>query len=131
MINREIGKRILKIIENRGISQHQLSELAGIRVENINRIIKGKSNPTVNTLARIAAGLQVPIYSLLGKAGSQINTLPVEFKRKEVRPYMEFILQNKNQKWLEFAYYVSTLGITKQEATTIISTYHALKNTTL
>ncbi len=128
ILTKEIGKQIQRILDQKDISQHRLSDLSGLRIEQINRIIKGKGNPTVNTLERIAAGLQVPVSKLFGKLGSQVNPLPEQCKHKELKPYLEFMHQSKNQKWLEFAYYVSTLDINKQEATTIIATYHTLKH---
>lgn len=40
-----------------GMTQKQLAEKTGIRQSNISRIESGTSSPTVDTLARIAAGL--------------------------------------------------------------------------
>lgn len=128
MLTMEIGKQIRKILDNKGISQHDLSKRTGLRIENINRLVNGKGNPTVNTLERIAIGLQVPVTSLLGSAGSRVNSRPREAINKDLTPYIGFISEKKNLKWLEFAYYVSTLNVTKQEAVTVISTYHSVKN---
>lgn len=40
-----------------GMTQRQLAEKTGIRQSNISRIENGTSSPTVDTLARIAAGM--------------------------------------------------------------------------
>ncbi len=40
-----------------GMTQKQLAERTGIRQSNLSRIESGASSPTVDTLARIAAGM--------------------------------------------------------------------------
>lgn len=40
-----------------GMTQKELSEKTGIRQSNLSRIENGTSSPTVDTLARIAAGM--------------------------------------------------------------------------
>ncbi|MBQ6453777.1 MAG: helix-turn-helix transcriptional regulator [Coriobacteriales bacterium] len=43
--------------EEAGITQSRLSELSGIAQPDISRIEKGRANPSVRTLKRLAAGL--------------------------------------------------------------------------
>ena len=43
--------------KNCGMTQKELAEKTGIRQSNISRIENGSASPTIDTLARIAAGL--------------------------------------------------------------------------
>lgn len=53
----------------RGISQKQLSKLAGVHEVTISRIATGQFTPNVDTLERISSALGVSIDYLLGKSG--------------------------------------------------------------
>ena len=51
------GYRISELRKDRGWNQKELAEKTGIRQSNISRIENGSASPTIDTLARIAAGL--------------------------------------------------------------------------
>lgn len=53
----QIIQALLSAREEAGISQSRLSELTGIAQPDISRIERGKANPSVRTLKRLAAGL--------------------------------------------------------------------------
>ncbi len=62
-------KAITKNREKQGMSQKKLSELSGIRVENLSRLEKGKQmNPTLFTLESIAKALQIPVSKLIDES---------------------------------------------------------------
>jgi len=55
-----LGKAVLFLRETRDLSQRELAESSGIDATEISRLEKGKSNPTHETLQRLAKGLGAP-----------------------------------------------------------------------
>ena len=66
-----LGKAVRFLRETKGLSQRELEAGSGIDATEISRLEKGKSNPTHETLQRLAKGLGVPC--------SQIFTLEEVF----------------------------------------------------
>jgi DNA-binding XRE family transcriptional regulator len=66
-----LGKAVRFLRETRNLSQRELAGESGIDATEISRLEKGKSNPTHETLQRLAKGLGVPC--------SQIFTLEEVF----------------------------------------------------
>jgi transcriptional regulator with XRE-family HTH domain len=66
-----LGKAVRFLRETKGLSQRELEARSGIDATEISRLEKGKSNPTHETLQRLARGLGVPC--------SQIFTLEEVF----------------------------------------------------
>lgn len=55
-----LGKAVLFLRETKSLNQRELAESSGIDATEISRLEKGKSNPTHETLQRLANGLEVP-----------------------------------------------------------------------
>lgn len=53
-----LARKIIKARRRAGLSQAELARRAGIRPETLNRIEKGKTTPTVATIAKIDRALQ-------------------------------------------------------------------------
>lgn len=70
---RALGLRIAQLRAERGMSQRKLALVLGMDRVTLNRIEQGRGNPTLDTLQRIADGLDVPIEELF--TGS--DSLPV------------------------------------------------------
>lgn len=64
-----IGDRLKDARKANGLTQEQLSELAGVARENIGRYETGKSQPTVDVLIRLADALNVSTDYLLERSG--------------------------------------------------------------
>jgi putative transcriptional regulator len=62
---REVSEKLVELRKNQGLTQNQLSEMAGIDRKTINRIENGHFSPSVDTLIRLALTLQFPIGDLL------------------------------------------------------------------
>lgn len=62
---RELGMRIAQLRSERGMSQRKFALVLELDRVTLNRIEAGKGNPTIDTLARIAQGLDVSIEELL------------------------------------------------------------------
>jgi len=61
-----IGENIKKIRKKKGISQDKLSKLADVTLTTLTKIETGiNTNPTVNTMQKIAKALGVSVDSLL------------------------------------------------------------------
>ncbi len=60
----KLGKHIAKLRKQRKISQVDFAYMLDKEKQNLNRIEKGKTNPTVWTLQQIAKLLEVPIQKL-------------------------------------------------------------------
>ena len=54
-----IGSRIQEIRNKKGITQDQLSEKVGISPKYLSSIERGKENPTLNTILKLAQSLDV------------------------------------------------------------------------
>lgn len=60
-----IACNLKRLREERNLSLGQLAELAGVSKVVLSQIEKGDSNPTINTLWKIAGALKLPYTSLL------------------------------------------------------------------
>jgi transcriptional regulator with XRE-family HTH domain len=60
-----IGENLAKLRRKKRLSLDKLSELSGISKAMIGQIERGESNPTVNTLWKIASGLRVSFGKLI------------------------------------------------------------------
>jgi len=60
-----IGRRVRERRERLGLSQEQLSERAGLHWTYISGVERGRRNPSLNTLARLAKALEVSLPRLV------------------------------------------------------------------
>jgi len=66
-LNLIIAENLKRLRNERNLSLGQLSELCAISKVMLSQIEKGNTNPTINTIWKIAGGLNVPYTSLLEK----------------------------------------------------------------
>ncbi len=59
------GKRVRALRRQRGLSQEELAELAGLHRTYIGGIERGERNPTLTSMQRIARALKVSVRTLL------------------------------------------------------------------
>lgn len=90
-----IAYNFRKIREERNLSMGQLAEQAGISKVVLSQIEKGDSNPTINTLWKVADALNMPLSSLIELPELQA----VHVKKKELVGMSE-------DKYHMFNYYV-------------------------
>ncbi|QUH21021.1 helix-turn-helix domain-containing protein [Alkaliphilus sp. B6464] len=64
-INLIIAENLKRLRNERNLSLSQLAELSALSKVILSQIEKGETNPTINTIWKIAAGLNVPYTSLL------------------------------------------------------------------
>ena len=63
---REMGKRLKKLREAKGVSQAALAEKAELSRGYLIRLEAGRQDPTLCTLERLAEALNVPLKKLIG-----------------------------------------------------------------
>ena len=72
MLAKSFGERLHRYREDRGLSQRQLAQLAGLDPISISRYERGQGLPTADALAELAKTLHVTADALLfGKANRQ------------------------------------------------------------
>ncbi|MCL4558324.1 MAG: helix-turn-helix transcriptional regulator [Deltaproteobacteria bacterium] len=64
-IKHSIGVQIREIRKSRGLTQEQLAESAGITYKYLGLIERGRTNPSIDTLLGIAAGLDISLDMIL------------------------------------------------------------------
>ena len=68
-----IGIRIKHLRQERGLSQEALSEKVGISPKYISSIERGKENPTLDIIIKLAGALQVDIEDIFKIAHEESN----------------------------------------------------------
>lgn len=56
---------VLRLLDERGMTKHELAKLTGVSISVLSEITNGKGNPTLKTLSAIAEALQTPLPLLL------------------------------------------------------------------
>lgn len=62
---REFGQRLRILRSERGMTQERLTELAGLDRNYVTEAERGKMNPTLRTMGRLADALGVNVVALL------------------------------------------------------------------
>ena len=60
----KLGKQIEKLRKQKKISQVDFAYMLDMEKQNLNRIEKGRTNPTIWTLHQIATMLEIPLQKL-------------------------------------------------------------------
>lgn len=75
-----IAENLKRIREERNLSLSKLAEMAGVSKVILSQIEKGDSNPTINTIWKIAGALQLPYTGLLEPSEAKI----VHIKKRDI-----------------------------------------------
>jgi transcriptional regulator with XRE-family HTH domain len=65
LYNQIFFTNILRLIEERGITKHDLAEGAGVSVSFLSDLTNGKANPSLKIMEAIAKALETPLPALL------------------------------------------------------------------
>ncbi len=57
----DVGQKLKALREKQGLTLRALSELCGLSINSISQIERGNNSPTVSTLQRLAAALNIPV----------------------------------------------------------------------
>ncbi|MGC5328390.1 helix-turn-helix domain-containing protein [Brevibacillus sp. SYSU BS000544] len=97
-LNDVISSNLKKLRNERNLSLGQLSELSGVSKVMLSQIEKGESNPTINTIWKIASGLKVPYTKLIDEAIDQA----VVIRKPDTKVQFE-----NNDSFRSYCYYTS------------------------
>lgn len=79
----ELGRRLRSAREQRGMTQKQAAEAAGIATDMISRLENGHyQSPGLRTLLRIADGLGIRVAEILPELGAEAQSSPVELSQR-------------------------------------------------
>lgn len=78
--NRRFGCIIRQHRTARGLSQEVLAERAGLSVDAVRRIERGKMSPSLNTLVRLARGLDMGVATLVAGLDGALDTTANEIR---------------------------------------------------
>ena len=91
MDRKAFGKRMRELRSRRGWTQEQMAEYTSLSSDTIRRLEHGKFNPSLDTMGKIAAGLELPLPSLLEDQLDEADELAV-FIRHLPRPQRSMAL---------------------------------------
>jgi len=74
----ELGLRVRKLRTRAGLSQAALAERAGLSVDAVSRIERGRRSPHLGTLNALAAGLKVPLAVLVDLDDALGDRVPLD-----------------------------------------------------
>ena len=60
-----LGRRIRELRKKKGLTQERLAEKANVDVKYLGNIERGRENPTIGTLEKLANALSVKIHQIL------------------------------------------------------------------
>jgi len=66
----ELGSRIRAAREDAGLTQEQAAESASVPYKRYQAIEHGRANVTVKTIARVARGLRLSVWDLVGQGAA-------------------------------------------------------------
>lgn len=85
-LSETIGLRLKSLRTEKNMSLGQLSEVCGISKVMLSQIEKGVSNPTINTLWKIANGLQVPYAELIAPPMEETEVVSCDAAKMQYSP---------------------------------------------
>lgn len=87
-----LGKRIKSLRMKCGLTQDRLAENANLSLKHLGEIERGRTNPNLLSLERIAESLDIPIGELFDLEHEQI---PLELLRRELIEKIETAVESE------------------------------------
>ncbi len=94
-----IGTRLRKLREERNLSQGDIEKRTGLLRCYISRVENGHTVPSLETLERLAAALQIPFYQMFYD-GEEPPVLPNIGRRKTTDEIAEEVAHSKDSRFL-------------------------------
>lgn len=93
----ELGNKIRTIRNYKGISLEDLSDKCGIDPAPLSKLERGETNPTIQTLYRIAQGLNVELTEIIDFQSEYYEEHTDEFLTAEIQKHLrKFNAQQQN-----------------------------------
>lgn len=98
MTDETIGQMLKRLRKERGLTQGQLAEFAGVSRSWVSLVEKGiRKKPEPDYLRHVARVLRVPVDTLLSVAGYEVNPLPIRDERSTLEIMRELEARIKQQ----------------------------------
>jgi len=104
-----IGQRIRRLREQKGLSQGDIERQTGMLRGYISRVEHGHTTPSVETLQRFAAALDVPMYRLFYNA--EDGALPAAVGGRPGTPTLEELAQSAGTEGSEARFLLQLKGL--------------------
>jgi len=90
----DIGQTIFRVRKEKGIKQKDLAKGAGISPTYLSQIEKGQRIPTIYTLEKISAEINIP-FPVLSFLSLDINSIPEEkkFAYNQIKPLLDGLVE--------------------------------------
>ncbi len=75
----KVAIKLNRILRQKGMKQKQLAELLGVSAQQVNKILKGRENLTLDTIERIEMVLGVDLITILREDEKVIKTVSGDF----------------------------------------------------
>lgn len=75
----KIAIKLNRILRQKGMKQKQLAELLGVSAQQVNKILKGRENLTLDTIERIESAIGVDLITVLREDEKVVKTVSGEF----------------------------------------------------
>lgn len=75
----KIAIKLNRILRQKGMKQKQLAELLGVSAQQVNKILKGRENLTLDTIERIESVIGVELVTVLREDEKVVKTVSGEF----------------------------------------------------
>lgn len=85
--NQLLGKRVLEIRTRLGLTQEELAFRCNMHASHIGFLERGERNPSLETLSRLARGLEIPLHELLN-FGEEANILVQDEMTNRILAYI-------------------------------------------
>lgn len=59
--SRKIASKILVTLREKGMKQNQLAKIIGVSAQQVNKIVKGRENLTLETIAKLESALEIKL----------------------------------------------------------------------
>lgn len=96
-IQQALGEKIRLLRSKRGLSQQKLAELADMSYKFLGEIERAQQNPTIQTLQKIADGLEVSLSELVRIEDFELNRQETE---REIQSLVEEALKSMSDEEL-------------------------------
>jgi transcriptional regulator with XRE-family HTH domain len=75
----KVAIKLNRILRQKGMKQKQLAELLGVSAQQVNKILKGRENLTLDTIERIESAIGVDLITVLREDEKVVKTVSGEF----------------------------------------------------
>ena len=84
MTPKAFAARLRELRRRRGWTQEELADQTGLSADTIRRLERGKNNPSLDTITKIANGLQLTVAAVINDRFDEVDELAVFIRQLPV-----------------------------------------------